>query len=155
MCLWCACGVACLLLSGGLSMRCLLFLDSHTGRGDIIRLHSSGSWLLLPFVRACLKFSPRGHSENSVENTLCQQHLRPSQKKKHRDKEGSLSACDQQFVMNCQEHNRSCKRSTSVLASMRWLLCGEKKRDLTSVPKTDICNRTQTTSSISEGNVFR
>ena len=34
--------------------------------------------------------------------------------------------------MNCQEHNRSWKGSASVLASMRWLLCGEK-RDLTSV----------------------
>ena len=60
MCLWCACGVACLLLSGGLSsMRCLLYLDIHTSRGGIIRLPSSGSWLLLPFVRACLNFSPR------------------------------------------------------------------------------------------------
>ena len=42
---------------------------------------------------------------------LCQQHVRPSQKKtkRNRNKEGSLSTCDQQYLMNCQEHNRSYK----------------------------------------------
>ena len=56
-------------------------------------------------------------------------------KKKNRNKEDSLSTCDQKFIVNCQEHNRSWKGSASVLASMR-LLCGEK-RDVTSmtVPK--------------------
>ena len=49
---WCGChrrcGVACLLLSGGLSsMRCLLHLDFQSRRGDIIWLSLRGSWLLL------------------------------------------------------------------------------------------------------------
>ena len=47
--------------------------------------------------------------------------------KKHRDRQGSLSTCDQQFTMNCQEHNGSWKGSASVLASISSLLCGEKK----------------------------
>ena len=42
-----------------------------------------------------------------AEITLCQQHLGPPQKK--RDREGSLSTCDQQFMMGSQEHNRSWK----------------------------------------------
>ena len=29
--------------------------------------------------------------------------------------------------MNCQENNQSWNGSASVLASMRWLLCGEKR----------------------------
>ena len=37
--------------------------------------------MLLPFVRACLNFSPRGHSEHWAEITLCQYHLRSSSKK--------------------------------------------------------------------------
>ena len=41
--------------------------------------------------------------------------------------------CDPQFMMNCQERNRNWKGSASVLASMRWLLCGARKRDLTSM----------------------
>ena len=47
-------------------------------------------------------------------------------KKKNRDKESSLSTCDQQFIMDCQEHNRSGKRSASMMASMRSQLCREK-----------------------------
>ena len=41
--------------------------------------------------------------------------------------------------MNCQEQNRSRKGSASVLASMRWLMCGEKKKDLTSVTVQETC----------------
>ena len=79
------CGVACLLLSGGLSAACcLLYLDIQSRRGDIICLPLRGSWLLLPVVRSCLNFSPRWHSELSVEITVCQQHLRPSQKRTQR-----------------------------------------------------------------------
>ena len=47
--------------------------------------------------------------------------------KKHGDRKGSVSTCDQQFIMNCQEHNRSWMTSVTVLASMRWLLCGENE----------------------------
>ena len=61
-------------------------------------------------------------------------------KRKHRNTEGSLSTRDQQFIMNCLDYHRRWKGSASVLASMRWLLCGGKKRDLTSmtVPKKTI-----------------
>ena len=56
--------------------------------------------------------------------------MRPSQKKKkkrkHRDKEGSLATCEQEFIMSCQEHNRGWKVRASVLASMRWLFSGEE-----------------------------
>ena len=38
-----------------------------------------------------------------------------------KDKEGSLSTCDEQFIMKCQEHNRSWIRSVSSVASTRWL----------------------------------
>ena len=38
----------------------------------------------------------------------------------------------QQFIMNCC---RSWKGSASVLASMRWLLCGEKKKTSMTVPQ--------------------
>ena len=44
-------------------------------------------------------------------------------KKNRNKKKGLLSTCDQQLIMNCQEHNRSRKGSASMLASMRWLLC--------------------------------
>ena len=49
---WCGChrrcGVACLVLSGGLSsMRCPKHLDFQSRRGDIIWLSLRGSWLLL------------------------------------------------------------------------------------------------------------
>ena len=47
--------------------------------------------------------------------------------KKNRDGEGSFSTCDQQFIMNCQEHNRSRTGNASVLSSMISLLCGEKR----------------------------
>ena len=64
--------VCCLLLSGGLSsMRCRLYLDIRSRRGDIIWLPLRESGLLVPFV------------ELSVEITSCQQHLRPSKKKKN------------------------------------------------------------------------
>ena len=53
---------------------------------------------LLPFVCAWRKFSPHWHSEHCAEITLCQQYLKPSQKR-----EGSLSTCDQQCIMSCQE----------------------------------------------------
>ena len=42
--------------------------------------------------------------------------------KKEKNKEGSFFTCDQQFVMNCEEQNRSWK----------GMLCGEKQ-DLTSM----------------------
>ena len=42
--------------------------------------------------------------------------------KKKRAREGSFSTYDQQFIMKCQEHNRSWEGSASVLASMRWVL---------------------------------
>ena len=44
-----------------------------------------------------------------------------------------MSTCDQQFILSCQEHTRSRERSASGLASVRWLLCGPQKRDLTSM----------------------
>ena len=59
----CVCVCVCVvvwLLSGGLSsMRCLLHLDIQSRRGGIIGLPLRRSWLLLSFVRACWKFSPR------------------------------------------------------------------------------------------------
>ena len=44
-----------------------------------------------------LTFGALGRNHN------CQQYLRPSQKKR----DGSLPTCDQQCIMNCQEHHRS------------------------------------------------
>ena len=83
---------------------CLNFnhLDIHTRRGDAIWPPSRGSRLLLPFVLTCLNFSPRSLSELSVETTLCQQHLRPSQKK-HR-KKGTLVV--HMRLANCRDWSR-------------------------------------------------
>ena len=47
---------------------------------------------------------------------------------KKSDQEGSWSTCDQQLITNCQEHNRNGKGSASVVASIRWVLCGHKNR---------------------------
>ena len=51
-------------------------------RADVETLGYVSMVTLLSFVRACLSFPPRCHSEDSAEVTLCQQHLRPSQKKR-------------------------------------------------------------------------
>ena len=89
--------------------------------------------------------------QSTAQKSLCDNSFFETIAKKKRNKEGSLSTCDEQFLMNCQEHNRSWIGSAQALASMRWLLCGEK-RDVKSmaVPtknafkkKKKICNRTQ------------
>ena len=53
----------------------------------------------------------RHHNVSTAFETIAQK----------KSKEGSFSTCDQQFVMNCQEHNRSWEGSAAVLASMRWV----------------------------------
>ena len=66
-------------------------------------------------------------------------------KKTHRDREGSLSTCHQQLIVNCQEHNRSWEGSASLLASMALAVVWREKKDLTSTTdttKNEICNRT-------------
>ena len=73
--LWCVLRVACYVLCvvewvvvWVVVLLCGLWLPVRVSR------------LLLSFVRACLNFSPRSHSEHWAEITLCQHHLRPSKK---------------------------------------------------------------------------
>ena len=79
-------------------------------------------------VVACLLL--RGGLSSDVETSLgnLSEGHGSSQKKKNRNHEGSLSTCDQQFIVNCQEHNRGWKGSASVFASMRWLSSCVKKK---------------------------
>ena len=76
MFLWCACDVVsvwCVVCCGVLwYLVCGLWLPSR----DSCR-----------FVRACLNFSPRGHSEHCAKITLCQEHLRSSEIKRIRQKQ--------------------------------------------------------------------
>ena len=63
-----------------------------------------------------------------------------------KNKEGSLSMCDQQFIMNCQEHNRSWKRSASSVGVVALAAVWWKKKVVASVTANDICNSTRITS---------
>ena len=53
---------------------------SVSASGVVCWLPLRGSWSLLSFVHADLNFSPRWHSEPSVEIILCQKHSRPFKK---------------------------------------------------------------------------
>ena len=99
-------------------MRCLLYLDIQSRRGDMI-------WLLLEKVIVtpvvCMRlfeFLPALTFGAQRGNHIVSTAFETIAKKQHRDKEGSLSTCDQQLIMNCQEHNQSWKGNASVLASM-------------------------------------
>ena len=60
------------------------------------------------------------------KNHIVSTALETTQKKKTEIRVRLLGGrCDQQFVMRCQEHNRSLKGNSSALASLRWLLCDE------------------------------
>ena len=101
------------------------------------------SWSLLPFVRASSDFSTRRHSEHWADITLGQQHLRPSQKHKHIDREGSLSTCDQHFITNCQRTQTVLDGKCVSVGVCALAVASLKKRDVTSMTgsKNDICNR--------------
>ena len=119
-------------LSGGLSsMRCLLYIVIQSRRetscGYLQEGH--GYSCRLP---ALVCNSHHVDFRSSAKKSHCVNSIRHPRKKKQRGK-GSLSTCDQHFVMNCQIHNQSWKGSASALASMPWLLRGEKRRHLTSV----------------------
>ena len=59
----------------------------------------------------------------------CVANCRSQKKQRQRS---SSSRCDQDFIMDGQEHN-NWKRSVSELSSMRCVLCGVKKQDVTSI----------------------
>ena len=113
VCRW-SCGiVACLLLSGGLSS------DVETSSGTCERFMVTPA--VCPRLFESLTTLTFGAQRRNHTVSPAFDH-----RKKKGNKESSLSTCDQQFIMNYQEHNRSWKGSASVLASMRWLLCSAR-----------------------------
>ena len=76
--------------------------------------------------RTTLTFGAQRSSRKSVNSIG----YRRNKKKRQ---EGSLSTCDQQLIMSCQE-----RKVGSPSWPMRWLVCGEKKekgRDAQDGPK--------------------
>ena len=99
-CVGCVCVCVCVvvwLLSGGLSsMRCLLYLDIQSRRGGIIGLPFE-ALMVTPVVCPRLLEILTTMTFGAQRRNQCQQHLRPSQKKKQRH--GKL-VVQVQFVKN-------------------------------------------------------
>ena len=76
--------------------------------------------------------------------TLCQQDVRPSKK---RDKRRLVVHIRSAIYHELSRTQPKLERICAVLASMRWLLCSENKRDLTSTksPTNDNCDQAQIT----------
>ena len=91
-------------------MRCLLHLDIQRRRGDIIWPFKEGHDHSCRLSAVCLRlfeilttFKFGAQRRNHIVSTDF------DTSPKNRDREGSLSTCDQQFIMNCLDNNRSCK----------------------------------------------